>query len=227
MPRAIRLGGRAVLHDVAFRRRAGRAGRAVRPERRGQDHPAARARGPAARRPPRPIRAASPTCRRARAAPGASPSPRSRRSGRIPHRRRGTARREARAARRAASRICGPSGSTASPAARRGARCSPARFATEPEVFLLDEPTADLDPAAAHAIMALLRRDRAGRGAPWSSCCTRSTSRCAMPTAWWCSSGGRIVADRPAGEALPVGGGRVRAAVRHRPDAAAAAARDA
>jgi iron complex transport system ATP-binding protein len=29
-------------------------------------------------------------------------------------------------------------------------------FATEPEVFLLDEPTADLDPAAAHAIMALL-----------------------------------------------------------------------
>jgi iron complex transport system ATP-binding protein len=31
-------------------------------------------------------------------------------------------------------------------------------FATEPEVFLLDEPTADLDPAAAHDIMRLLRR---------------------------------------------------------------------
>lgn len=31
-------------------------------------------------------------------------------------------------------------------------------FATEPEVFLLDEPTADLDPAAAHAIMRLLRQ---------------------------------------------------------------------
>ena len=30
-------------------------------------------------------------------------------------------------------------------------------FATEPAVFLLDEPTADLDPAAAHEIMALLR----------------------------------------------------------------------
>ena len=37
-------------------------------------------------------------------------------------------------------------------------------FATEPEIFLLDEPTADLDPAAAHAIMALLRDTaRAGR----------------------------------------------------------------
>ena len=31
-------------------------------------------------------------------------------------------------------------------------------FATEPAVFLLDEPTADLDPSAAHEIMALLRR---------------------------------------------------------------------
>ncbi|HSU04202.1 MAG TPA: ABC transporter ATP-binding protein [Acetobacteraceae bacterium] len=30
-------------------------------------------------------------------------------------------------------------------------------FATEPDMFLLDEPTADLDPAAAHAIMRLLR----------------------------------------------------------------------
>ncbi len=31
-------------------------------------------------------------------------------------------------------------------------------FATEPDVLLLDEPTADLDPAAAHAILALLKR---------------------------------------------------------------------
>jgi iron complex transport system ATP-binding protein len=30
-------------------------------------------------------------------------------------------------------------------------------FATEPEMFLLDEPTADLDPAASHAILRLLR----------------------------------------------------------------------
>jgi iron complex transport system ATP-binding protein len=31
-------------------------------------------------------------------------------------------------------------------------------FATEPHVFLLDEPIADLDPAASHAIMRLLRQ---------------------------------------------------------------------
>ena len=38
-------------------------------------------------------------------------------------------------------------------------------FATDPAMFLLDEPTADLDPAAQHAIMALLRNTaRAGCG---------------------------------------------------------------
>jgi len=31
-------------------------------------------------------------------------------------------------------------------------------FATRPDIFLLDEPTADLDPAAAHQIMSLLQR---------------------------------------------------------------------
>ncbi len=34
-------------------------------------------------------------------------------------------------------------------------------FASEPDVMLLDEPTADLDPAAAHAVMALLRQTAA------------------------------------------------------------------
>ncbi len=34
-------------------------------------------------------------------------------------------------------------------------------FATAPAVFLLDEPTADLDPAAAHEIMAMLRETAA------------------------------------------------------------------
>ena len=37
-------------------------------------------------------------------------------------------------------------------------------FATEPEVFPLDEPTADLEPAASHAIPRLLR-ETAGAGA--------------------------------------------------------------
>ena len=37
-------------------------------------------------------------------------------------------------------------------------------FATEPEMYLLDEPTADLDPAASHAILRLLR-DTAKQGA--------------------------------------------------------------
>ena len=38
-------------------------------------------------------------------------------------------------------------------------------FATDPEVFLLDEPTSDLDPAAAHQVMALLA------GVAHSGCC--------------------------------------------------------
>jgi iron complex transport system ATP-binding protein len=39
--------------------------------------------------------------------------------------------------------------------ARRAMLARP--FATEPQVFLLDEPTADLDPAASHAVMRRLR----------------------------------------------------------------------
>ena len=38
-------------------------------------------------------------------------------------------------------------------------------FATEPEMFLLDEPTADLDPAASHAILRLLRQTAEGGAA--------------------------------------------------------------
>jgi len=75
-------------------------------------------------------------------------------------------------------------------------------FATEPEVFLLDEPIADLDPAAAHAIMALLRATaRAGRAVVVVlhalDLAMRYADRVAIMQA------GRIVSDGPAAAALP------------------------
>lgn len=38
-------------------------------------------------------------------------------------------------------------------------------FATEPKMFLLDEPTADLDPAASHAVLRLLYQTTEAGGA--------------------------------------------------------------
>jgi iron complex transport system ATP-binding protein len=75
-------------------------------------------------------------------------------------------------------------------------------FATEPELFLLDEPTADLDPAAAHAMMGLLRRTaEAGRAVVAVlhaiELATRYAHRIVV------LDGGRIVADGPAAEVLP------------------------
>ena len=74
-------------------------------------------------------------------------------------------------------------------------------LATEPDTLLLDEPTSDLDPAAAHAIMALLR-DLAGHG----KCVVvvlhaielalRYAHRVAVV------AGGRIAYDGPATDAL-------------------------
>jgi iron complex transport system ATP-binding protein len=75
-------------------------------------------------------------------------------------------------------------------------------FATEPEVFLLDEPTADLDPAASHAIMRLLRETaNAGR--------TVVVVLHALDLALLYAhrvvvmADGRITADLPAAQALP------------------------
>jgi len=75
-------------------------------------------------------------------------------------------------------------------------------FATEPEVFLLDEPIADLDPAAAHAVMRLLRE-------------TAESGRCVVAVLHAIDlalryahravvlAAGRIAADLPADQALP------------------------
>lgn len=75
-------------------------------------------------------------------------------------------------------------------------------FATEPEAFLLDEPTADLDPAAAHECMALLARAaRDGRTVVVVlhalDLALRYASRMVVLQA------GRIVADAVPGDALP------------------------
>ena len=75
-------------------------------------------------------------------------------------------------------------------------------LATEPEVLLLDEPTADLDPAAAHAIMGLLRATaEAGRGVVVVlhavDLAIRYAHRVVVMRA------GRIAADLPACQALP------------------------
>jgi len=75
-------------------------------------------------------------------------------------------------------------------------------FATEPEMFLLDEPTADLDPAASHAIMRLLRAT-ADAGSTVVvvlhalDLALRYAHRVVVLT------DGRVAADLPASQALP------------------------
>ena len=75
-------------------------------------------------------------------------------------------------------------------------------FATEPEVLLLDEPTADLDPAASHAIMCLLRATADGGRAVVVvlhalDLALRYADRVVVLVE------GRIAADVPADQALP------------------------
>jgi iron complex transport system ATP-binding protein len=75
-------------------------------------------------------------------------------------------------------------------------------FATAPSVLLLDEPTADLDPAAAHEIMALLARFAAAGGSVVAvlhalDLCVRYATRMVV------LDHGRIMADAAPLDALP------------------------
>ena len=75
-------------------------------------------------------------------------------------------------------------------------------FATEPEMFLLDEPTADLDPAAAHAVMALLRRT-AGDGRTVVVVLHALDLALRHADRMLVVAGGRIMADAAPVDALP------------------------
>ena len=75
-------------------------------------------------------------------------------------------------------------------------------FATEPDLFLLDEPTADLDPVAAQAIMHLLRQTaESGRAVVVVQHAVDLAIRYAHRIV--VLRGGRVAADVPAREALP------------------------
>jgi iron complex transport system ATP-binding protein len=75
-------------------------------------------------------------------------------------------------------------------------------FATEPDVLLLDEPTADLDPAAAHDVMRLLRRTAEhGRAVVAVSHAIELAIEYAHRVV--VLADGRILADLPADRALP------------------------
>jgi len=75
-------------------------------------------------------------------------------------------------------------------------------FATEPDVFLLDEPTADLDPAASHDVMRLLRVTAdAGRTVVVVLHALDLALRYAHRVV--VLADGRVAADLPAADALP------------------------
>jgi ABC-type cobalamin/Fe3+-siderophores transport system ATPase subunit len=83
---------------------------------------------------------------------------------------------------------------------KRAARCSPAPFAKEPEVFLLHEPTADLDPAATHRVMHRLRETS---GSTHCVVVVRAIVLALRYAHLVLLAGGRITAKLPVGEALP------------------------
>ena len=76
-------------------------------------------------------------------------------------------------------------------------------FATEPDVFLLDEPTADLDPAAQHAIMRLPRATT-DAGRPMVVVVLHAVDRGSRNAQRMVVlAGGRAAAGLPAAQSLP------------------------
>ena len=75
-------------------------------------------------------------------------------------------------------------------------------FATEPAVLLLDEPTADLDPAAAHEVMHLLRRT-AEQGRAVVAVLHAIELAIAYAHRVVVLRDGRVMSDAPPGDSLP------------------------
>ena len=101
---------------------------------------------------------------------------------------------------------------TRSPAASSSGSRSPGVLALRPGLLLLDEPTANLDPAGAALVRDGGRRRRSRPTPRWSWSSTGSRRRCRWSTGWSCSSRAAASRRRPAGEVFAAHGDALAAA---------------